>query len=54
VLVVSVLVKAVVAVSFPLLLFALRFYDERERRRISQAWEKALLMLRRQRLTEAG
>lgn len=53
-LVVSVLVKVAVAVSFPLLLFALRFYDEREKRRISQAWEKGLLMLRRQRLTEAG
>jgi O-antigen/teichoic acid export membrane protein len=49
----SVLTKGLLAVSFPLLLMALRFYDERERRRIAEICQRAYLVLRRRGLTEA-
>jgi O-antigen/teichoic acid export membrane protein len=32
--------KVLLALSFPLMLFALRFYDERERRRLAEIWQK--------------
>jgi O-antigen/teichoic acid export membrane protein len=46
--------KALLALSFPLILFAVRFFDERERQRISEVWNKGLSMIRRQPLGEAG
>jgi O-antigen/teichoic acid export membrane protein len=49
----SLLVKAVLALSFPVILYLLRFYDEKELRRISELWQKLLFALKRRRLTEA-
>jgi O-antigen/teichoic acid export membrane protein len=43
---VSIGAKALLAISFPLILFALRFYDERERRRLSEIWQKISFALR--------
>ncbi len=42
----SILIKVVLALSFPLLLFGLRFYDEKERRRMSEYWSRALVLLK--------
>jgi len=50
----SLLVKLMLALSFPLVLFALRFYDERERRRIAEAWHKLSPIMRRRRLDEGA
>jgi O-antigen/teichoic acid export membrane protein len=50
---VSALSKGLLAVSFPVLLIGLRFYDERERRRIAELWQRVLTALRLRRLTEA-
>lgn len=36
----SAAIKVVLALSFPLLLFALGFYDERERRRLAEIWQR--------------
>jgi O-antigen/teichoic acid export membrane protein len=47
-------IKASLALSFPLLLFALRFFDERELHRIGEMWQKLIATLKRRRLTEAG
>jgi O-antigen/teichoic acid export membrane protein len=49
----SLLIKAALALSFPLLLFALRFFDERERRRFAEIWGKFPVALRRRRLNES-
>ncbi len=38
--------KALLAISFPLILLALRFYDEKERRRLSEIWQKISFALR--------
>jgi O-antigen/teichoic acid export membrane protein len=46
-------IKASLALSFPLLLFALRFFDEREMHRIGQAWQKTLLLIKNRRLKAA-
>jgi len=51
---VSLAIKASLALSFPLLLFALRFFDEREMHRIGEIWQKLSATLRRRRVTEAG
>jgi peptidoglycan biosynthesis protein MviN/MurJ (putative lipid II flippase) len=48
----SLVIKALLALSFPLLLFALRFYDERERRRIAEIWSKVPVIFRRRRFNE--
>ena len=53
-LVVSLAIKATLALSFPLLLLALRFFDERELHRISEIWQKLAATLRRRRLTEVS
>jgi O-antigen/teichoic acid export membrane protein len=42
----SMALKVTLALSFPLILFALRFYDEREIRRTSEIMQKALSMVR--------
>jgi len=51
---VSLAIKASLALSFPLLMFAFRFFDEREMRRIGKMWQKLSDTLRRRRVTEAG
>lgn len=48
----SLLIKSLLALSFPLLLFALRFYDERERRRIAEVWNRLPVVFRRRRFNE--
>lgn len=53
-LVLSLAIKASLALSFPLLLFALRFFDDRELHRMGEIWHKLNAALRRRRLTEAG
>lgn len=50
---VSLLIKTTLALSFPLLLFALRFYDEKERRRLADVWQKVSLAVKNRRLKEA-
>jgi O-antigen/teichoic acid export membrane protein len=47
-------VKTLLALSFPVLLYLLRFYDEKEKRRIAEIWQKAVFELRRRRLKEAS
>ncbi|HKY06133.1 MAG TPA: oligosaccharide flippase family protein [Blastocatellia bacterium] len=51
---VALAIKALLAASFPLLLLALRFYDERERRRLGEIWRKVTFMIRRRSLNQAG
>jgi O-antigen/teichoic acid export membrane protein len=51
---VSLALKSLLAVSFPLLLFVFRFYHERELRRIGEMWQRLTVTLKRRRLTEAG
>lgn len=53
-LVLSLAIKASLALSFPLLLFALRFFDERELHRIGEMWRKLNATFRRRGLPEAG
>ena len=48
----SLAIKTALALSFPLLLFALRFYHPREIERIGEVWRKAML-LGRQRFSES-
>jgi hypothetical protein len=43
---ISVAMKVVLALAFPLILLALGFYDERERRRLAGIWQQALGALR--------
>ncbi|HSE96790.1 MAG TPA: polysaccharide biosynthesis C-terminal domain-containing protein, partial [Blastocatellia bacterium] len=47
-------VKTLLALSFPFLLYLLRFYDEKERRRIAEIWQKIVFELRKRRLKEAS
>ena len=49
----SLALKASLALSFPVLLFALHFFHERELHRIAEAWQKLTASLRRRRLREA-
>ncbi len=49
----SLFIKVMLALSFPLVLLALRFYDERERRRIAEFWQKTLYVVKRRRLNES-
>lgn len=51
--VLSLAIKASLALSFPLLLFAFRFFDEREMRRIGEIWQKMLLLIKNRRLKAA-
>ena len=51
---VSLAIKTTLALMFPLLLFWLRFFDERELHRIGEMWQKLTATFRRSRLTEAG
>lgn len=51
---VSLAIKASLALSFPLLLFVFRFFDERELRRTAELWQKLTGTFKRGRLTEAG
>lgn len=53
-LVVSLAIKASLALSFPLFLLTLRFFDERELHRIREIWQKLATALRRRGLTEVG
>ena len=50
----SMAIKILLALSFPLLLFVFRFFDKRELRRVVEFWEKLTLVLKRRRLTETG
>ncbi|MEK6289081.1 MAG: oligosaccharide flippase family protein [Acidobacteriota bacterium] len=43
----SMATKATLALLFPLLLFALRFFDKRELRRIAEIWQKVTVTLKR-------
>ena len=51
--VLSLAIKVLLALSFPLLLFALRFFHERELHRIGEMWRKILLSIKRRRLKPA-
>jgi O-antigen/teichoic acid export membrane protein len=53
-LVISLVVKATIALAFPLLLFWFGFFDARELNRIGEIWQKLTANFRRSRLTEAG
>jgi O-antigen/teichoic acid export membrane protein len=53
-LLVGLVIKATLALSFPLLLFWLKFFDSREINRIAEIWQKLTTSFRRSRLTEAG
>jgi peptidoglycan biosynthesis protein MviN/MurJ (putative lipid II flippase) len=46
-------VKTAVALAFPIVLLALGFYDERERRRLGEAWQKLALLVKTRRWKEA-
>ena len=50
-LVLTMAIKALLALSFPLVLLALRFFHERELNRIGEMWQKLAATLRRRRLT---
>jgi O-antigen/teichoic acid export membrane protein len=50
---VSLAIKAMLALSFPLLLFAFGFFHDRELRRIADVWQKLALELKRRRLNES-
>lgn len=50
----SIAIKLSLAISFPLLLFVLRFYDSRELRRIAELWHKLGVFLKQRRLNEVG
>ncbi|HWP43043.1 MAG TPA: hypothetical protein VNO14_07400, partial [Blastocatellia bacterium] len=39
-------IKTLLALSFPFFLYLLRFYDEKEKRRIAELWQKALYGLK--------
>jgi O-antigen/teichoic acid export membrane protein len=53
-LILSLAIKVSLALTFPLTLFTLRFFDERELHRIGEAWHKLSAMVRRRRMTEVG
>lgn len=46
----SVAIKTLLALSFPLILLALGFYHEQERRRFSEMWRKILVLIKTRRL----
>ncbi len=48
----SVAVKVALALAFPLVLLALGFYDERERRRLATIWQQSVGAIRRRGLTD--
>jgi O-antigen/teichoic acid export membrane protein len=50
----SMAIKVSLALSFPLLLFVLRFFHDRELRRVSELWQKLSVFLKQRRLNEAG
>lgn len=52
-LVLSMAIKASLALSFPLLLLALRFFDERELHRMGEMWQKTLLLIKNRSLKAA-
>ncbi|HEX8184274.1 MAG TPA: oligosaccharide flippase family protein [Blastocatellia bacterium] len=45
-------IKIVLALSFPFILFALGFYDERELRKLGEIWRKLFAALKRRRLKQ--
>jgi O-antigen/teichoic acid export membrane protein len=47
-------IKTLLALSFPLLLLALGFYDERERRRLAEIWKQVSNGLKRKRGLQTG
>lgn len=49
----ALVIKIAIALSFPVLLLALRFYDERERRRIGEVWRKFSVEFIRRGLNES-
>ena len=49
----SILIKVCLTISFPAVLFALRFYSDNERMRVAAAWRRVSSELRRSRLNEA-
>ncbi len=52
-LLVTMAIKVALALTFPLLLFVLGFFDERERRKMAHMWGRTLLLIRNRRLKEA-
>ena len=46
----SILTKTGLALLFPAVLFAVQFYDERERRRMAETWEKFQGLIKRERM----
>jgi len=50
----SIAIKSSLALLFPLLLFALRFYDKRELRRIGEIWQATSVIVRRRLLVTAA
>lgn len=50
----SIFIKIALAVAFPLLLLGLGFYDERERRRLREIWQKINLQLKRRRINQTS
>jgi hypothetical protein len=49
----SILIKVCLTISFPAVLFALRFYSDNERQRVADAWRRVSSELRRSPLNEA-
>jgi O-antigen/teichoic acid export membrane protein len=49
---ISVAIKVVLALAFPLILLALGFYDERERRRLAGIWQQSVEAIRNRKLDD--
>jgi len=49
----SIVIKVCLTISFPAVLFALRFYTDNERQRVADAWQKVSSELKRSPLNEA-
>jgi O-antigen/teichoic acid export membrane protein len=49
----SLAVKTLLALAFPLLLYAMRFYDDREVKRIGELWKQLVTEIRKRRRREA-
>lgn len=50
----SMAIKLSMAIAFPLILFILRFFHQRELHRIVELWQKVSVFLKQRRLNEAG
>jgi O-antigen/teichoic acid export membrane protein len=50
----SIAIKVSLALLFPLLLFALRFFDEKERRKVEELWQRLPVISKRARVSESS